>query len=816
MDNLARDLRSALRQWGRTPLVTLVTLLSLVVGVGASLTLFRVVNALVFARLPVANPHELVRIVTTHGDAMVSYRVWEEFRAAQPVLADVFAASTERFNLARGGEARIVTGAFVSGNYFDTLGVGAARGRMLAPLDDTLGAAPVAVITDGLWRRELNGAPDIVGRSIWVDNQPFEIVGVTSRRFFGLEVGRSMDVLLPIAAERLLRGTDSRLTQPRASWLQIFGRLQPGRSREESSAALLAWQPALREATRPEGVDVAQHLPYPLGLADTAHGYSFLRRQYGDALVYLFAAVTFVLLIVCVNLASLVLARFSDRGRELAVRTALGANRRRLVQTLLTESIAIAAVGAGLGLLVSHWLTPILSRQLVMPLLRGVAPALDTGVDHLLIAITIALAVTSGIVTGLVPALRASATDPLSALSSGTRDTRRGTPLVMRAIVACQIAVSLMLMAGAALLVRSFVGLATQPSGLDADRVLVADVSGPLGGSNQTATFARLSDIASRLRGVPGVQTVSAASVTPLSGAIAAAPLYVPGSRANAAAGASLTFNRVLPGFFDTVGTPLIAGRDFTDADVAGAAGVLIVNQEFAARHFPRGSALGKLVTAGQRQMYIVGVVGDARQMSLREARPVPMAYGPMAQWMPTANFPRLRYVLRADQPDRLRAGIVAALRDVDSSFNVEFTTLANDAMLTVQRERLLAWLGGLAALLGSVIAIAGLYGTFMYAVTRRRAEIGVRMALGAERRDVVRLILGDAGVVLAAGLGLGIAGTLAAGRMVESLLFNLSPRDPSTLAFAVSALTCAALLASYLPARRAATVDPAAVLRDV
>lgn len=822
------DFRDAWRQWTRAPFVTLVALASLTFGLGLTLAVVTLVDAVLLKSLPVRDPHTLARVVaddTQFGrgqvDVAVTQPVWEYLREEQPFAAEVAAFATDRFNLARGGEVRYVTGLYTSGNGLALLGVQAAAGRAIAPADDEAGAPGVAMISHALWQRDYAGAPDAIGATLWVDQQPFTIVGVAPSSFYGLEVGRRVDVILPVSARAGVQGPAWAVQRDHLPWLAIYGRLAPDVALGDASAALLAWTPALRDATRPAGPTGDRHLVNPLQLVSGAQGLSWLRRQYAEPMVLLLGAVVLVWLIACANLAALVLARFTDRRHELGVRLALGASRGRLVRALLTESTLLSVAGAGLGLLLARSLLDGLVPFLTSPAFRGIPPAIDLTLDLRLAVAALTLAVLSALLAGLVPAWRATRVAPQATLVASTRRGGHGPGAArgLRALVTAQVALALVLSTGAALLVQSFIGLTTAPTGAEPDRVLVATIAGALAGDRPETRFDRLDELRRRLEALPGVDAVSAGIVTPLSAGMAAAPLEVPGSRyeppIQTPLGAMSPFNRVLPGFFEAVGTPVVRGRSFDDADGPGSPPVLVVNQAFADQHFGDADPLGRVVIMGGVTFTIVGVTANARQMSLREERPVSMAYGLITQAGATGPIGSLRFVLRTATPDVVRTPVIAAVRDVDPRLHVEFRTMRDEADATVNRERLLAWLGTTFAALGLIMAVVGLYGTYAYAVVRRRAEIGLRMALGATRGDVVRLILREAGLVLAAGVALGLAGAAAGGRFVESQLVGIGSRDPVTWALCVAAVAVAAMAASALPARRAANVDPAVALRD-
>jgi predicted permease len=467
----------------------------------------------------------------------------------------------------------------------------------------------------------------------------------------------------------------------------------------------------------------------------------------------------------------------------------------------------------------------------VVPYLTTPATAqtsLAIAIDVRLVAFTVVIAMLSGGVAGLLPAWRASRVTPQVSLASsrGALPGQRASR-ALRVMVAAQVALSLVLVGGAAVMVRSFVGLTTRPTGVDTDRILIAVVSGTLAGSEPARRYEAIEEIRRSLRAVPGAESVSGGIVTPLSAAMAAAQIEVPGSIyqppasgegvmvINGRPTAFTPFNRVLPNYFTTVGTPILTGRDFDDRDHPGSPPVAIVNQAFATRHFGNANPVGRTIITGGDTLTIVGLTADSKIMSLKDAQPIAMAFGAFTQLKGTSPISRLRFAVRADEPEQLRTAVANAIRAVDPRLAIEFRTMRDEADATVNRERLMAWMAGIFAALGLVMAAIGLYGTFTYVVTRRRAEIGVRMAVGAGRGDILRMIMRDAGIVLGAGMIVGLAGTLATGRLLQSLLVSVSARDPWMLAAAVVAVAAAAAAASVIPARRASLTDPMAALRD-
>ena len=828
---MLKDFAHAFRQWLRTPVVAALALASLALGIGANAALFGIVDALLLKSLPVRDPASLVRFVFDEErfgaiDLSLSSRTWEYIREHQTFADGVLAVSSGQVNLSRGGEARFVAAAYLSGSAMATLGVEPAIGRALQPADDDDSATPVAIISYGLWQRDYAGDTGVIGQILWIADVPFTIIGVAPPSFFGLEVGRQADVFLPLSADNPIRtGMAQSPRPPDASWLTLYARLKPGQSPDDATTALRAWLPVLRDATRPEGRNGDSHLLAPPYAVSGARGMSVLRRQYEQPLFVLLAAVGLVLLIACANLAAVVLARFSDRRHELGVRLALGAGRARLIRMLLAESLLLAAVGASVGLVLAQLLASAMVPYLATP--NAPRTELPVEIDLRLLAYTTLIALVSGGIAGLLPAWRASRVTPqvsLAASSRGGTHGRRATRS-LQLMVAAQVALSLVLVAGAAVMVRSFVGLTTNPAGVDTDRVLIAIVRGTLANPQLDQRFRAIAEIRRSLKAVPGVEEVSGGMITPLSSGMAAAQVDVPGSLHTPTTPDGLTingrttmftpFNRVLPAYFTTVGTPILMGRDFNERDIPGAPLVAVVNQAFASRHFGAGNPIGRTIVVAGEPLEIVGLAADSKLVSLKDAQPVAMAYGAFTQANNAAAVPMLRFAVRAEQPDTVRTAVANAIRAVDSRLSIEFRTMRGEADASVNRERLMAWLAAILAALGLAMAVLGLYGTFMYAVTRRRSEIGVRMAVGAGRGDILRMILREAAVVLALGTVAGVAGALAAGRALQSLLFSVSARDPWMLSAAVAAVASAAAAASLIPARRAAATDPMAALRE-
>lgn len=816
MTPLLCDIRDGVRQWRRAPTVTAVALVTLALGIGANTAIFSLVNAVYFKTLPISDPARFVQIT---GEPWFTTGVWEHIRDHQPVFESVAATGADRFNLARGGVARHVTSLVVSGGFFDVLGISATLGRPLTRADDAAGAPSVAMVSHGFWRRELGGKPDVIGDAIWLERQPFEIVGVTPRDFVGIEVGRNVDVIVPMAALATIPNRAA-LLQPGATWLQVFTRLRPEQTLEEAAAALRAWQPTLADATRPApgipGRNPNQHLVRPLGVAPAATGISEVRDQFGRAMLVLFGVVGVVLLVACANLAALVLARFVDRRHELGIRRALGASQWDLARVLLVENVMLVSAGAVLGGLIASWATWYVVPYLTMPAFRAVPPYVDISSDWRVLGVTALLALMAALLAAGVPAFRASHLAPVLGFWAGTRTgtSSPGATRAMRVLLAGQVALSLVLLATAALLVRSFVELTTQDVGFEHDRVVLVTVSGDLG-PVRDAQLRTIDEIRRRLEALPGVDGVTASLVTPVSGQRAMTFLSVPGFTPIEAMDSRPLANRVLPGYFRVYGTPLLTGRDFDERDTGDKPPVAIVNRAFADHYFGGQDPIGRTIILNKRDTTIIGMAANAKQLTLRDAAQ-PFVYAPISQWT-VAGLGSLRFALRTTQTDPMQAqaAVAAALRRLDPTWSLEIRPLAEDVRRSVNVERLLAWCGGVFALLAVSIGVIGTYGIFAYGVSRRRREIGVRMALGATPGTIGRLVMREAVTVMISGAVFGLAGAWMLGRVIEGFLFQLSSRDPVTLAVATLVMLGTAAVAAALPAVRAARLDPASTLRE-
>jgi predicted permease len=819
LESILADLRYAVRALRRSPGFAAVAILSLGLGIGANTAIFSIVDAVMLRSLPVVRPQELLLVTMGGQRAHVTNPIWEQLRDRQEVFSGVFAIGDEDFDLAGGGEVRRVSGAWVSGAFFSTLGVPAAAGRLLAAADDVRGCPAIAVLGHDLWRNEYAGDPSVVGRPISLDGHPFTIVGVAAPGFFGVEVGRAVQVYAPLCAKTVLGGAD--VLEQRSYWyLRIVGRPKADVSVAALRGRLAALAPEVYAATVPPNWGVEGQRDYVKNTLDVVPAsdlLSALRLRYRGALLALMGAVGLVLLIACANVANLLLARATVRQREIGVRLAIGAGRGRIVRQLLTESVLLAFLGAVVGLLFARW-----GIDALVGFFSGrTGPvSLDPAIDGRVLLFTTAVATATGILFGLAPAWRATRISPQAAMRAnlgGLADgrTRLAIP---KALVVAQVALSVVLVTAAGLLLGTLRTLATLDPGFTRDGVLLvaADLRKAQYPPERLAAVHR--ELLDRLRALPGVRSASAASLTPVSGSAWNNLIVVEGHEPANRDDALVYFNEVSEGYFATLRTPIVAGRDVGAVDRPGAPRVAVINREMARRFFGSASPLGRHFRErfGDEvgaPVEIVGVVENAKYESLR-AEPEPIAYLALSQSEhPGAN---LNFAVRADAPlPTLLAGVTTTVAEVSPSISLEFRTLEEQVNGSLARERLLATLSGFFGALALLLATVGLYGTTSYSVARRHNEFGIRLALGAARSRVVRMVLGEVGRLVALGIVLGTLGALAASRVVASFLFGVSPTDPATFLLSAGLLVVVAIVAGLVPAWRVARLDPVAALRD-
>jgi putative ABC transport system permease protein len=816
---LVQDVRYGLRLLRRHPGFAAVAVLSLALGIGANTAIFSVVDAVLLRPLPVHDPGRLVQLLPGSRGTGWTHPLWQQIEKAGSRFGGVLAWSPDQVDLARGGVASPARNLRVSAHFFDVLGVEPVLGRTFTDADDARGGSPggpVAVISYQFWQRHFGGDPNVIGTVLSINRASFTIVGVTAASFTGPDLGTWFDVAEPIGASPLLDGRD-RLDERTHWWLRVMARLAPGQTIDQARALLAGLQPALRAATMPENQrpeDRARYLQAPIQVLAASGGSTNVQRYYRQPLTALMVVVGLVLLVACANLANLLLARAEGRRHEVSLRLALGASRRRIVRQFLVESLLVATAGALAGLTLTVWG----SRLLVSQLGTTTDPMqLELSVDWRVLLFTAVVTVAVALLFGTAPALRATRVDPHEALAEHGRGAdRSGRGRVTAALVVLQVALCLMLVAGAGLFIRTFTTLVHRNPGFDMSRVLIVDVDARRSTRPAVDRPAIYDDLLARVRALPGVQAAALSAVTPLSDDEWDTLLRNPEGLSLPEADRAVHWNLVSPGWFDAYRIPFVEGRDFDRRDGPGAPPVAIVNEALARRFFPGRDPLGLTLrevsgsddrTPGYT---IVGVVRDALYDSLRDAPPPTM-------YVPVTPSPTLALTVRAatGSPTGLTRPIAAAVSGIDAGLTLSARPLAADVADLTLRERLLAGLSGFFGALALFLAGLGLYGVVSYAVGRRRAEIGIRMALGADAGRVVRLVVVRVALLVGAGI---VAGGLAGAwiaPLAASMLYGLPPRDPVTFGGAALLLLALAVAAGWAPARRAARIDPACVLRE-
>jgi putative ABC transport system permease protein len=819
------DIRVALRQLIATPVVTTVAVLSLALGIGANTAIFSLVNSLMLRELPVADPQQLALMTGGPNGSFWTFPIWQELDRRPELYDRAFAWGARRFNLANGGVAEFVDGIWTTAGMFDTLGVRPLLGRTFTAADDRRAAgpdAPPAIVSYGFWQRRFGGAADAVGRRLTVEGIAFTIIGVTPPDFFGPDVGRRFDIVLPIGAEPLVRGRESALESRDSWWLFIMARLKPGQTIDAATDAVRGVQPQIREATLPVGewsqAQLDTYLRENVTLVPAATGNSTIRARYSQPLLTVMAVVVLVLLIACANIANLQLARATARWHEWSVRLALGASRWRLVRMVLIESFVLAAIGSGLGLLVARWGSQLLVSQLTT---QASTVFLDLTLDWHVLAFTTGITAATALLFGAAPAFRAAGAAPTEAVKEQGRGIASNRTTMASVLVTVQVALSVILLVAAGLFLRTFSNLATQPVGFERDRVLVVAMnaqSAPVEPSKRMAVYERALEA---VKALPGVEHAALSYTTPISRYLWGNRMEVSGSVPLADNLRSALRNQVTPGFFATYGQRLVAGRDFTDRDREGAPRVAIVNEAFARRFLGGANPIGHTTRAlsevpPEAPMEIVGVVADAAYRRLREPPP-PTVYTPNAQPAEGPGTVEINMSVRtaSGSPAQLARSVVDAIGSVDADLTLTFRPLADQINASITQERVVAMLAAFFGALALLLAGLGLYGVTSYAVSRQRTEIGIRLALGSAPGRVVRLVMSRVTLLVAAGIAVGAGASLWVFPFASSLLYGVEPRDPATLAGSAAVLAAVGALAGWLPAFRASRIDPAQVLRE-
>jgi predicted permease len=805
VETLIQDVRYGLRMLAKNPGFTAVAVITLALGIGANTAIFSLIDVVVLRMLPVESPKQLVlaQCPDAHGGYNAfSYPTYEYLRDHNSVFSGIFAfGMLERLAVTIDGRPELSSGQIVSGSYYSTLGVNAVLGRTINPDDDKIpGKDPVAVISYAYWKRRFRLDRDVVGKAITVDGIPFTIIGVTPPQFFGLITGFTPDITVPMTQAQVMPGQSLRADL-------VGGRLKPGMSETQARANLdVLFQQTLAPQQKGE---------LRIELVPGDRGLSFLRDRLSQPLFILMAVVGLVLLIACANVANLLLARGAARRKEIAVRIALGAGRQRLIRQLLTEGALLAAAGGALGLVIALW-----GSQLLLALVAsGPFPIfIYLPFDARVFGFTGAVSLLTVVLFGLAPAFRASRFDLTPQLKASSRAAATGRHRLGlgEAFVISQVALSLLLLIGAALFVRTLWNLKNLNPGFNPDNILLFSMEPTLMGYKGARLENLYKEVLQRIESNPGVRAASASRFGEFTPGRADWSISLPGYIPRNDEEASVQVNLVGPKFFETMGMPLLLGRDFTSQDGENAPRVAVINGTMARHYFGTTNPVGKRFTLSgiNGQIEIAGVVRDAKYHSLREPTPR-MAFLPFLQVLPS-SLQRMTFEVRTTgNPNSMMAAVREAVRSIDKNLPIFDVKTATEQMNeSLFLERLVATLPTLFGLLALVVASVGLYGVMSYAVARRTNEIGIRMALGAQRSDVVGLVVGHGFRLTLAGAAIGIAGALALTRFLASVLYGVKPTDLVTFVVVSLLLTAVALIASYIPARRGTKVDPIVALR--
>jgi predicted permease len=829
-ETIMQDLRFGIRVLRKSPAFTGVAILTLALGIGANTAIFSLIDSVMLRLLPVEKPQELVQVSRSNpsnplqGAISFTNTLWEQIRDHADVFSAAFAWSTGPFNLSQGGAVQNVNGLYVSGEFFNGLGVRPVAGRLFSMADDQRGCPDLAVVSYGFWQDHFGAAPSAIGSTLSLNNHPFQIIGVSAPGFYGLDVGNKFDVAIPICSTAVFDGKRSRLDVRSWWWLNIIGRRKPGLTPQLVNARLKVLSSQIFEASAPPNWTPAEleaftHTLLVATPADTGiSGFFGLRKRFSQPLLILMGVVGLVLLIGSANLASLMFARATSRNKEIAVRKALGASRARLVRQLLTECLLLSFAGAVLGLVFARWGASLLVRYISTAKNKVF---LDLSLDGRVLAFTAGIAVLSALLFGVLPALRSTRVSLTAAMKGGPAEASSQTSFLRpgKWIVGCQIAFSLVLVVVAGLFLRSLVKLATLDIGFDRSNVLI--VSANLKNANIGAEQ-RLSiydEIESRLRALPGVFTVGRSVRTPASNFEWNQEVQVESFTPPKNEDDTLVyFNFISPGYFPTLRTPLLTGRDFNESDTKTSAPVAIVNEAFTRKFLGGASPVGQYLRTIEDQgkfgppIRIVGLVKDSKYESLREDT-FSQAFFPASQIRDTDEAES--FLLRTgNQPSSLIRPVEKIVANVNKGISLDFHSLAEQVDDSLVQDRLLATLSTFFGALALLLAMIGLYGALSYLVTQRRSEFGVRLALGAPPASILRLVMREVAVILVGGALVGIAISLASVRVLQQLLFGLSSHDTTTMLAAIVVLSLVALLAGYIPARRAMKVDPMVALR--
>jgi predicted permease len=834
METLIKDLKYGLRSLVKRKGFAAIAVLTLALGIGANTAIFTLVNAVMLKSLPVSHPEELVLFSDTAGEGTsthdtpmtgewqrFSYPSYLYFRDHNQSFQDLtaFRSGESRLSVRRGavqGAATRASGHLVAGNYFSLLGVSPLRGRLLTPEDDKPNAPPAAVMSYRYWDQELNRDPSIVGQTFIVNGANFTVVGITPQEFFGTRVRRAPDFWLPLAFQPQVELRKSYLDDNQVSFLMLLGRLKPGVSLDQAQAGVnLQLQQFLTDLAGSKLTDERRRgiQSTSIKLAPGNGGISVLRLLYSKPLHMLMAIVGMVLLIACANVGSLLLARATARKSEISLRMALGASRWRIIRQLLTESMLLAAVGGICGVLLAQW-----GVTLLVSLVAKEAP-LDTRPDSGVLAFTVVVSIVAGLLFGLVPAVRASKTDLATARKEKARTrSRLGRFSLSSAMVVLQVGLSMVLLTGAGLFARSLLNLQNENVGFDRSNLLLVGIDPRLAGYKPAELPALYQQIFDRLSNLPNVRSVSMGTYSPMSGTHRASSIDITGYTPQPDEDIIIEDMLAGPKYAETLGIPVLRGRDLNIRDTVSAPRVALVNETFANKYFKDQNPIGRTLSAddddNRKTLEIVGVIGDIKTADAREKQD-PALYRPILQIADESAYTVNIEVRTNGDPNSFTNAVRQTINDVDDNIPIfGVTTLEAQVRDTLRQDRLIAQLVSFFGALALMLACIGLYGVMAHGVARRTNEIGIRMALGARGGNIAWMILRETLTLVVIGLVVGVPTALFAARFISAQLFGLQPADPAALIGAAVVLTVVALLAGYVPARRASRVNPLNALR--
>src|SRR6202050_1756225 len=834
MEDLLQDIRFGLRTLGKNPGFTIVAILTLALGVGANAAIFSLTDQVLLRLLPVERPRELVVLSSpgrswgrtwSDGDsaASFSYPAYKEIRDRNEVFAGLLARFHVQVSVAGQGESELAEADLVSGNYFQVLGVRPFLGRVLSqPHEPAAAASPVAVLSYGYWTRHFGSDPNILNKQLVVNGTSLTVVGVTRPGFTGVQVGQIPDLFIPITMKAQMTPNWDGLADRGDHWVAIIGRLKPGISTSKAEAGLLPMYRAILETDAVSrklshgSAHEKEFLGRKIVLDTGSHGRPILQRDAKQPLLVLMAMVGLVLLIACANLAGLLIARGEGRQREIAVRLALGAGRVRLVRQLMTESLMLAVAGGAAGLALASWLLSVIVHSI--PESEG-ASGLSAQIDYSVLIFACAVSLLTGVLFGLAPAIRATHADLQSVLKDQGANVSGGKTnvRVRKSLLVSQIALTAVLLAAAGLFAHSLLNLKTQDLGVRPDHVLEFSISPELNHYTPPQTIALADRIRKSMEPLPGVRAASEAEIPMLADSNSSTNVTVPGYNGQEDEDTNVDQNWVGPSFLATMGVPLLNGREFTEADSSTSPKVAIINEAMAQRFFAGRNPIGLSFGFGggkdvKFDTEVVGVVRDSKNTDVKTAAR-PFAFLPYSQSEHAGNT---TFYLRTNQdPVALTVTVRNLMQGFDGSLPVygvkTLTAQVDEIMFT---DRLVTIFSLCLGLLASLLAAVGLYGVMAYVVARRTREIGIRMALGATQKNVAWMILREIIGMLAVGLCIGLIAAYGIGRVVESLLFGVKAGDPVVFVIAAGLLVAVALLAGWLPSRKAANVDPMVALR--